>query len=132
MFCCLYHQLQRSRYWGPNQTSTLELFLQFKGQKLIFSTGFLIHLWNFEKILLWLIDFDLTGLLEDFLSLPHSSLPISAGGPKNISMLPKKRGLTFFESLRGNWVKRWERIFLGVWGFSESNFQLFIKYHIIF
>ena len=26
-----------------------------------FSNGFWMHLWNFEHILLWLIDFDLTG-----------------------------------------------------------------------
>ena len=35
-----------------------------------FSNEFLVHLWNFEQILLWLIDFDLTGLLEDFIAVP--------------------------------------------------------------
>ena len=39
-----------------------------------FSNGFQIHLWKFEQILLWLIDFDLTGLLEDFLAVPWAHL----------------------------------------------------------
>ena len=40
LFRCLYHQLQRCGYWEPSQTSTINHFLQFKGEKLIFSTGF--------------------------------------------------------------------------------------------
>ena len=44
----------------------MELFLQFNRQKLTFSAVFWINLWNFEQILLWLLDFDLAGLLEDF------------------------------------------------------------------
>ena len=48
------------------QKSTLELFLQFNRQKLKYSTGFLIHFWKFEKVLLWLTDFDFAGLLEIF------------------------------------------------------------------
>ena len=40
LFWCLYCQLQRCRCWGPTQTCTLEIFLQFMGQKLKFSRNF--------------------------------------------------------------------------------------------
>ena len=56
LFWFLYCHLQGCRYWGPSQTCKLELFLQFKGQKLKFQ-------WIFKWVLntplkLW-IDFTL-------------------------------------------------------------------------
>ena len=33
-----------------------------------------MHLWNFENILLWLIGFDLAGLLDGFLSASWAHL----------------------------------------------------------
>ena len=35
-----------------------------------------MHLWNFEKILLWLLNFDLTRLLEDFLPVSWAHIQI--------------------------------------------------------
>ena len=58
----------------PVEHVKFELFSKFNGQMLKFSTGFSIHLWKFEQILLWLLDFDLAGLPVDFLPVSWAHL----------------------------------------------------------
>ena len=61
--------------------------------------------------------------------LPLTS-PLSAEGPEQFSMLAKRGDIHFF---RGGMSKKGVVDFFrggGGWGFSESNFQLLIKYHI--
>ena len=87
----------------------------------------------------WTTTSDYITLNLKFFSQPPTptqcppSPPFCRGeGSKIFSILAKTGGLAVSDFLgRGQWVKMGEWIFSeGGWGFSESNFQLLIKYHI--